>query len=269
MHTHFSDGIDSVDDLLDRADAWFDLISICDHDTIAAYDHVSADRLDGTLRPGRASVLPGIEISCRLVDDREIHLLGYFPHGFTDRFREFAAGIAACRTARVLQGVRRLREKGVALRWSTFEEHYPGYGVPCRSHVARALKQNGTISSHRGVFGRMLGREQFESTPLIAEDAIAMVTAEGGIAVWAHPTPNAAEEHAKRLVAAGLRGLEAYTPSRRPGHIRRIRTVAEELDLIVTGGSDYHGVNTAMPLGRWSFAWEKIPADLLAGVATE
>ncbi|MCA8962058.1 MAG: hypothetical protein KDC38_16140, partial [Planctomycetes bacterium] len=100
VHTRYSDGLDTVPDLLERADAWFSLISICDHDTITAYEDVPADRLTGEVRPGRASVLPGIEISCRIDDLREIHLLGYFPSGFTPRFRAWADQLAKSRRER-------------------------------------------------------------------------------------------------------------------------------------------------------------------------
>ena len=199
IHSRYSDGVDSVADLLERADAWFTLISICDHDTIAAYDEVPDDRLHGSFRPDRAAVLPGIEISCRIDERREIHLLGYFPRGFTDRFRGWAAGLAESRRERVLRGVERLREKGVGLRWSSLEAHYDGKGVPCRSHVARALRDVGLVSTNRGAFGRLLSSDDFEPSRVTVEESIEMVRAEGGVPVWAHPNPNAAREHAPRL----------------------------------------------------------------------
>ncbi|MCA8961030.1 MAG: hypothetical protein KDC38_10985, partial [Planctomycetes bacterium] len=161
-------------------------------------------------------------------------------------------------------GVRRLRERGVGLRWSALEAHYDGRGVPCRSHVARALRDVGLVSTHRGAYGRLLSSDTFEPSPVTVAESIAVVRAEGGVPVWAHPNPNAAAEHAPRLKTLGLMGLEAYTPSRRPGQIRRLHEIAESLELLVTGGSDYHGVSSAMPLGRWQLAWERVPDLFLA-----
>ena len=110
--------MDDPAELIAKARGRLALISICDHDTIAAYDHFPPADTDEPL-----AILPGIEISARVQGDGCIHLLGYFPNGFTEGFRKLAEVIEEDRRRRVLEGVRRVREGGIPLRWSLLDEN--------------------------------------------------------------------------------------------------------------------------------------------------
>ena len=247
VHTHHSDGLDTPQEIVDRAERRLGVISICDHDTIAAYDHLPETPVD---------VLPGIEISTG-VGGRSVHLLGYFRDGFPASFRREVEGLEEDRRARIEEGVTVLRDRGVPLRWNALEAAM-GVGVPCRSHVARALIRVGVARSPRVVFARYL-RGAFRGPKLEVSDAIAMVRDCGGVPVWAHPDSQTLQSHGAELVEAGLQGVEVYL--RGGKHAARRKTLerfAEIHGLLRTGGSDHHGATSRRKLGDFS-----VPAELL------
>ena len=144
IHTCFSDGQDDPSEIVARARGCLSLISICDHDTIAAYD---------ALEPvPELAILPGIEITAR-VGESSIHLLGYFPAGFTPSFRTAVHALEEDRRARIHRGVTRLRNLGIPLRWAQLGAAV-GPGVPCRSHVARTLVELRRAHTPRYPLGR-------------------------------------------------------------------------------------------------------------------
>lgn len=266
MHTIYSDGTEDPLALLEVADRNLSLVAICDHDTVEAYDHLPEDRLlsSATDWPvGRCLVLPGVEITARLGEERHLHMLGYFPNGFTDRFREHVAGFAEARGDRTSRALRAIRDRGIPVRREALERHHYWPGVPCRSHLSRALIDLGVASNPSTIFRRVFSTIKLPPAPIEAADAAALIVAEGGHAVWAHPAINDLEKHAKRLVENGLTGVEGAGPSTTPRKRSRIRGVAEELGLFITAGSDHHGVNPDRPVGTWRGLLEKVPEPLI------
>ncbi len=262
IHSHYSDGHDSPHALIDRATELLGLISICDHDTIEAYDQVDPEYLTPEREPSleMPRVLPGIEISAQLEPRGDLHLLGYFPNGFTPSFRDYAASLAEDRSRRIRAGITKLRERGIPFRWEQLEEACRG--VPCRSHVCRILQQNGVGRSFHTIFDRFLRGDTFERPQCRVEEAIEVIQSEGGLSVWAHPRLDHLRDHLKRLSEVGLRGVEAFGPTRRRSHSRDIEERAHALGLFTTGGSDHHGTNPRRPLGSWRLAWDQVHQEL-------
>ncbi|MEE8143178.1 MAG: hypothetical protein V3T77_08760, partial [Planctomycetota bacterium] len=207
VHSCFSDGLEEPAELLRLARGRLSLLSICDHDTIRAYDDLPSSE--------ELHVLPGIEISTRH-QEHSVHLLGYFPNGFTNTFRHEADRLQEARRERILAGIHKLRERGIPLRKALLEEII-GVGVPCRSHVARALIRMGMARSIKVIFERYLNDGGFGKAGISTTDAIALVRCEGGVPVWAHPVPQHVEEHGAELAEAGLQGLEVYLPRPKAG----------------------------------------------------
>ena len=106
LHSCYSDGLDSPGELLSAAERTLSLISICDHDTVAAYEQLPESTVE---------VLPGVEITARLDGLDSLHVLGYFPDGLTDSFRGRIGQLAEGRRSRVMAGVQSLRDRGVPL----------------------------------------------------------------------------------------------------------------------------------------------------------
>lgn len=253
VHTSCSDGRDTPGELVARARATLSLISICDHDTLAAYDAIALDGAPGL------EILPGIEISTQH-EEQGLHILGYFPKGLGDSLRSRVTDLEEDRRRRIHAGVRRLREAGIGLRWAALEEAV-GEGIPGRAHVADALIALGYGRGMRGIFQRYL-RGRFDPPAIGSRDAIALVREEGGVAVWAHPPVAQAEEWIPALVAQGLQGLEVHRPARSAGDRRALLSHAARHDLIVTGGSDYHGRHARRPLGQFTLPREELPEAL-------
>lgn len=249
VHSCWSDGVQTVDELIAAAARKLSLISICDHDTLEAYEHLP-DQTD-------VDILPGVEISAHQ-DGDSVHMLGYFASGFPAAFRERIAELARSRTERVRAGVRRLRDRGIPLRWQQFDEQV-GPGVACRSHVARALLAIGLARSPRAIFTNHLRSDDFEGPPITATESIQLVRDCGGVAVWAHPRPEAVERYGDELVAAGLQGAEVFVSRRSSSRRKTVRDFAERHDLVRTGGSDHHGVSSKQRLGNFSIPWERFP----------
>lgn len=244
--------MDAPIDLIRAAERCLSVISICDHDTLAAYDHLPADTT--------VSVLPGVELSS-VAGEISVHVLGYFPTGFTDGFRNAVAKLEMERRERVALGVRRLRDRGVPLRWQELE-HAIGQGVPCRSHVARALLSSGIARSARAVFARYLRGDEFPKPELAARDAIELILAEGGVPVWAHPPVAQLESVGEELVRVGLAGLEAHVPGSRSRR-RTLLEFAARHDLMTTGGTDHHGLSPRRRLGWFVVPQELYPPELV------
>jgi predicted metal-dependent phosphoesterase TrpH len=226
VHSDCSDGRDPPEALCAARVA---LLSICDHDTIRAYERV----------PAGPRLLPGIEVSAAL-GDGEAHILGYFPAGFPAGFREWVAGREQDRRERIRDGVVALREDGIPVRWADFDAEV-GDAVPCRTHVARCLVRLGMPRNPERLYERFLGRGRFRPATLPAAAAIGAIAAGGGIACWAHPSGAAIARHGASLVAAGLRGIEVHSPAVRGEHRAAALALAAEHRLLRSGGTDYHG----------------------------
>jgi len=228
VHSDCSDGRDPPAAL---AAAPVAVLSICDHDTIRAYD-----RLPASPRP---RILPGIEVSARLGEE-EAHILGYFPAGFPVGFAEWVARREEERRTRIREGVSRLRNDGIPVRWAALEEEV-GDAVPCRSHVARCLVKIGWPRNPERLYRGFLGRERFAPASLPTREAIGAIREAGGIPCWAHPPADALARDGATLVGEGLLGIEAYTPAVRGAHRGAVLAFAAEHRLLVSGGTDFHG----------------------------
>jgi predicted metal-dependent phosphoesterase TrpH len=117
-------------------------------------------------------------------------------------------------------------------------------GAIGRPHVARALVQAGHVRDFREAFDRFLGngRPACVSKPYFAiADAIALVHAAGGLAIWAHPGGQGSSDRVQALTALGLDGVEVFHPGHSTADLERLAMLADAFGLVVSGGSDWHG----------------------------
>ncbi|MEM9996997.1 MAG: PHP domain-containing protein [Bacteroidota bacterium] len=243
LHTHTtaSDGRLSPPGLVEKAALrGIELLSITDHDTVAAYPlaRIAAQQHGVTL-------LPGVELSVQ-VGRRDIHLLAY---GFDLTDPALGAALAEYRTKRITRAetiVERLAGLGVRIRFERVWYHAKG-GVLGRPHIAKALLEAGLVATFGEAFDRYLGTEApayVAKTDQPASAMMALVHAAGGVTVLAHPGINLDEAVGAALVADGLDGVEVVHPSHNPLAKRRWAAFAAQHDLLTTGGSDYHGFGT-------------------------
>jgi predicted metal-dependent phosphoesterase TrpH len=249
VHSSASDGTDPPAEVMRRAAlAGLDVVALTDHDTVAGHAEARA-------AAGPVTLLPGMELSCRLAS-RSLHLLAYL---FDPDQPELAAELARIRDDRVLRAramVDKLASLGVDISWEQVAA-IAGQAVVGRPHIARAMAASGAIASPREAFTRDWiadgGRAYVGRYALDPARAIGLVRAAGGVAVLAHPRAGrdtwVTDEQITGLAAAGLAGLEVFHPDQSEAERARLLALAHDLDLVATGGSDDHGSLTGYRLG--------------------
>ena len=250
VHSNASDGTDSPADVMRNAvRAGLDVVALTDHDTTAGHEPARASL------PADLILVPGMELSCHL-DGRSVHLLAYL---FDPACEELAAQTARIRDDRVIRAqtmVARLAGLGADVTWDQVAR-IAGDSVVGRPHIARAMAEAGVVRTPEEAFTDDWiadgGRAYVDKYALPPDHAIRLVNAAGGVAVLAHPRAgrvwSLSDEDITRLAAAGLAGLEVGHPDHPPAERRILLDLANDLGLIATAGSDYHGSFAASPLG--------------------
>lgn len=255
-HTNVSDGTLSPTALVQRAaDAGLVALAVTDHDHVGGLGEARA--AGGRLG---VEIVPGIELS---VEHRghDVHLLGYL---IDERDAALLARLDALRETRARRAeriVEKLNAHGVAITMADVRRHAHEGAAVGRPHVARALVDGGAVASVQEAFDVWLADGKPANVPkakLAAKDAIDMLHAAGGVAVIAHavtlPEP-ARETIVREFAALGLDGIEVWHSKHEAPERARFTAWAQALDLVQTGGSDYHGDNKpAVQLGT-GIAW--------------
>lgn len=239
VHTFFSDGTSSPEEVVRLASAKkINVISVTDHDTVEGYARAKEE---GDLLG--VEVIPGVELTAEY-EGSEVHILGYlFDPAHRGLLRQLKL-FTGRRRQRVLRMVKNLNALGVAL---DPEDVFAvsGRGSVGRMHIALALKKKGAVSSVGEAFERFIGDDSpsyvcgFRLSP---QEAVKLIVKGGGIPVLAHPySLKAGDVLIRALAGEGLMGLEVYYPEHTAQMRAKYFSIAKELDLLVTGGSDYHG----------------------------
>ena len=250
LHTHSnnSDGTFSVKELIDRAhDKGLAAIALTDHDTVDGVDE--AIEYAASKYPD-LEVIPGVELSTE-GEGREVHIVGLYIDNHDKEFVEGLSAFIESRTTRNKKMCKKLSEEaGIPISYEMLTEEFPDT-VITRAHFAKFMVDRGYVNSRAEVFDRYIGdhcpyyvgREKI--TP---EDAIRSILKAKGVPVFAHPIlcrfgDDRLDDFVGRLKGAGLVGIEAvYSTYERRDEIQ-IKELAKKYDLLVSGGSDFHGAN--------------------------
>lgn len=255
LHTHTdrSDGTDSPTQLLEAARvAEVSTLAITDHDTTAGWDEAqaAADRLGITL-------VRGAEVSTRH-RGISVHLLAYLFDPDEPVLREALDAVRDDRTPRLRTIVERFADDGFDLTWADVEAEIAEGASPGRPHVADALVRKGYAPHRNDVFARWLHNGSRYYVPhhtIDTADAIALVRGAGGVPVLAHPFAASrgwviSADDVRQLAGAGLVGIEVAHRDHDPDEVALAASLADELDLVPTGSSDYHGDGKLNRLGE-------------------
>lgn len=225
--------------------------------TLALTDH---DTMEGVPEAGEAGarlgvhIVPGVELSAR-IPAGSLHLLGYFaevaPQPLVDRMVAFREQ----RVARARQMVDRLADLGAPLDWDDVAAR--AQGSVARPHIAAALVAAGHVTSRAEAFERYLADDKAAYVPsatLDPAEAVALVIGSGGAPVLAHPYSLRMGRDTLRTFVAdlrdmGLRGIEVHRPDHDGPDTRALAELARDLDLVATGGSDFHHPDGPVELG--------------------
>jgi len=245
-------------------------VALADHDTTGGLDEFLASAI-----PGGPAAVPGVEISVARAD-REIHLVGLFIREHCAALEDLLADIRQHRDERNPMIIERLRGMGYDISIAEVQAVAGGDSIG-RPLFAKVLVKKGYFADANAVFEQCLKRGAPAYVPRRLPEpatAIAAIHAAGGLAIWAHALHRADNEVAEFrrtlevLIGAGLDGIEAYYPSFTPAQTDLLLKAAQQHQLAISGGTDYHGANQPdLELGRGHGGMaipDRIYLDLLA-----
>ncbi|MFI8087335.1 PHP domain-containing protein [Streptomyces sp. NPDC086080] len=256
LHTHStaSDGTDTPAELVRKAAAaGLDVVALTDHDTTRGH----AEALSAL--PAGLTLVTGAELSCRL-DGTGMHLLAYL---FDPEEPALLAERELVRDDRVPRAkgmIAKLNALGVPVTWEQVAR-IAGDGSVGRPHVASALVELGVVPTVGDAFTQEWladgGRAYVEKHETDPFEALRLVKGAGGVAVLAHPAASkrgrtVPQSAIAALAEAGLDGIEVDHMDHEPDTRARLRGLAKELGLLVTGSSDYHGSRKTCVLGEFT-----------------
>jgi 3',5'-nucleoside bisphosphate phosphatase len=218
---------------------------------LAITDHDITTGIPEALEAGATlgiEVIPGVEISSRF-GENELHILGYFLDWRDPTLNARLAGLRASRHRRNPQIIERLRALGCDLTYDEVRE-LAGTESVGRPHIAQVLMKKGYVTSAREAFDRFLAQGKPAYVPRELpepSEAMAWIRAAGGVPVLAHPLWAKQDGEGlfklcEKLKADGLGGLEVHYSTHNPKQTAELLDLARRLDLLVTGGSDFHGL---------------------------
>jgi hypothetical protein len=270
LHTTASDGVRSPSEIVNYAKTkGLQAIAVTDHDTI--------EGLEEAVTEGQRigfEVIPGIEISAEH-SPGSMHLLGYFLDIHHPLLNERLAYLQKARAERNPKIVENLNRLGVKI---TYDEvvKASGGGQVGRPHFAQVLLDKGYVRTFQEAFDRFLKKgasAYVDKVRFRPAEAIHFIREAGGVAVVAHPNTlgvngsKAFEALIVQLIREGLEGIEVYYPEHSPSETAQYKFLAEKHGLVITGGTDYHGIEGTdldIGVGRGDM---KLPSSILENLS--
>ena len=235
-HTTCSDGSLTPTELVNfAAEQGVKALAITDHDTMAGW----AEAIEAA-RSFDLEIVPGLELST-VYNGRSLHILGFYPD--PERLAAPLQERVEGRKRRARKMADKLAELGYPIKLADLS----GAMAPGRPHIATALKQAGHVSSHNEAFDRFLKDDGPAYVPyekFSAQEGIELLLDCGAVPVWAHPwifRGGTVETVLPELIEAGLMGIEVYHPTHSVSQTRKLEEYCQTHNLLMTGGSDYHG----------------------------
>jgi predicted metal-dependent phosphoesterase TrpH len=266
-HTNCSDGTDSPRELVNKAIVQgLEVLGISDHDTTSGWTEAIQ-----TLR-GSLKLALGSEISCLTQDGVSVHMLGLLFDPEHEEMQRVLEETRDGRLPRMRKMIEKMRAEGMDISIEDVEQAMPTGATMGRPHLADALVAKKIVKSRDEAFVDLLHNESrfyvSHAAPTPVE-AIGLIRRAGGVAVIAHPFASHRGQILKpedftELVSAGLNGIEVDHRDQNPDERAMLRTIARELDLVVTGSSDYHGTGKLNSLAEnhtHREQWEKLESQ--------
>jgi predicted metal-dependent phosphoesterase TrpH len=245
VHTNFSDGVFTPKEVIEYASKiGLAAIGITDHDSIDGIN----EALEIASRVG-VEVIPGIELSSETIVDSkksEVHILGYYVDYKSERFKKFLSIFKKARYDRAMEIFEKLRKNGIEFKNNEFVKNTENKIIG-RLHFAKALVEEKFVNSVQEAFQKYLSCDKPAYVPkysISTQDVIGLVLDAGGIPVMAHPyhyTHHDDKFMFETFIKYGLMGIEAWHTKHTESVVKKILTIAEKFNLLVTGGTDCHG----------------------------
>ena len=244
VHSSYSDGTMSVFEINEYAkQKSLDIVAITDHDNLESskdIDNLNSDIL----------LLTGVELST-FYNKENIHILGYFYNNeiTTDEIKEYLNKLRTNRDKRIHEIIYKLKEfYNIIIEYEDVTKFADG--AIGRVHVAQAISEKYGCSLNEA-FDRYIGnnaKAYVPTTNLDTKEAIELLHRNNAIAVVAHPI-HVKNNSVEDIVKLGVDGIEIYYPEHSDKDIKKYLEIAKKYNLVVTGGSDFHGIPTKADLG--------------------
>ena len=252
LHTHTtaSDGTLTPTELVDLAvSKGLTAIAITDHDSMDGIAEAMERARYYKAQGIDIEVIPGMELSSDYMG-KDIHIVGLYLNPDSEYMKRRMEAFRDSRYKRNLEMCERLTKGGMPISYEELEEAFPD-SVITRAHFARMLVKKGYVSSNKEAFDRFIGNDKpffvsrKKKSPM---RAIEIVRHAGGFPILAHPMQykmgkSTLESFVGILKDSGLMGIEAVYSTHTPADERQIRALADKYDLLISGGSDFHGTN--------------------------
>lgn len=252
VHSTRSDGTYSPTELVDYAmEKGLSAFALTDHDTVDGLTEAIeyADSLRAVYGDKVPEVIPGIEFSTEY-DGREVHIVGLYIDYKNPDFTAYLKDFIDSRTQRNHKMCKLLTEAGFEIRYEDLLREFPN-SVITRAHYAKYMMKQGYIKSISEAFEQYVGDHCPYYVPrekVKPEQAIKLILKAGGVPIMAHPILYRMSEPkldalTAQLKDCGLMGIEAIYSTYNAREERQIRALSAKYDLLISGGSDFHGSN--------------------------
>lgn len=245
IHSTYSDGTQTPSEILEHAHRiGMEAMALTDHDTCDGVKEAIASAITYNIE-----LIPGVELSTE-EDGQEIHVVGLFIDPENEALCKAMKEFRYARDHRNEMIVEKLKEQGFDITMEALIKDNPN-AVITRANIARFLVDHKQIGSVNHAFDRYLGDDCccYVPRPKISPaKACELITEAGGLPILAHPVLYHMKKDELRnlitkLIPSGLKGIEVYYSTYDRGQERDMKEIAEEFNLLLSGGSDFHGDN--------------------------
>ena len=252
LHTNNSDGSDTTEQLIDKVmQKGINIFAITDHDTVQGIIETE------NKIPENIKFIKGVELTCK-TNGIKCHILGYNINPYDAKLTELIKKGKTLRKQKLETRIKYLKEEwNINLTQEELNWLYSRKSV-VKTHIANILVNRGLSDDNVSAMKKYLDGCKTGDTRFDGTEAIQVIKHAGGIPVWAHPLGGEGEKHLseeeflpklKIMIEAGIQGLECYYSRYSLAEAEFLLNCAKENNLIITGGSDYHGTNKTVQLG--------------------
>lgn len=242
LHTHtiFSDGSYSPEELVAMAKSiGLVYFAITDHDTVDGVKYL----YENGIYPDRGiKIIPGVEFSANN-SEHDIHIVGYNIDIYNGALSDMINEISEARWTRFSEMIKNLQDNNYNIREADVLQVAGTSRSIGRFHIARALVKKGEFKTVREAFEKMLGKDKPAYAPRYfpeVEEIVDVIHQAGGQAVLAHPKL-VEDDSLVESICTKVDGIEVFYPNHQPQDIQRYFNFAEKFNLLIVGGSDFHG----------------------------
>lgn len=266
VHSNISDGSDSVDDLLRKIfETGIKIFALTDHDTVAGL------KLMRDILPDGVQFIPAIELTCE-AGGIECHILGYNCDYNNKNLLALIEKGKLLRRNKLEKRIQYLEDNwNIVLTKEERDWLYSRKSV-VKTHLANVLVKRGLASDNISAMKKYLDSCKTEASKFNTQEAINTLLLAGAIPVWAHPLGGEGEVHISEekflqqldvMKMYGIKGLECYYSRYNTDEISFLVNCAKKHNLLISGGSDYHGTNKDIPLGKLNVENNFVDSSLL------